>query len=666
MKPQAKLRNFLAFAGSSLLAISSAHAVDGNWNTNFAGNWSDATKWSSDPAIPGGIGSIVGINSNITNNDLTVTIDTDSRTVGHLTIGDSNNTHRFRLAASGGASLIFDNGLSDATLTETGSIADSITAPITLNSNLAINTAGTLTLSGDISGLSNGITKSGGGTLIMTGTNTYTGTTTINAGTLNLGNSTATGSLDSTALALGGGTLSYTRNDSATQTFSTTAINPGASSVSTVAGNTLALGAITRSIGGTLNVGAAGAITTSSSNVNDILGPWASFNTGAATTYATVSGGNIVGLGYTGGADGVAPGAASIVTDTTGLLNYSVNTAAGTFGADASINTLRYTAAASTLTTASSFTTNGIMNSGSGLLTISGNITIGATNEILNGVNTYTGDTTVNGGTLQIGRQQRWPAGRQRRHYAGNISIASGATLSIASNVNQTLSGIISGAGNLTKENSGTLFLGNSNTYTGKTTISPTTSAGATISIASFNSVVGGTASSSLGAPTTVANGTIDLGNAAAGRGAAIAYTGAGETTDRVINFRFNNNGSVHSISNTGAGLLKFTSAPTGSGDAQIEAASPLLAMAMASSPKGFLSTSATSPKTATAPGRSAARSAAASAPPPSSPSTPAPWPCKRKPRFTTASTPDGRPPRSTSKAAPPSRSTWIPVMSMD
>jgi autotransporter-associated beta strand protein len=223
-----------------------------------------------------------------------------------------------------------------------------------------------------------------------------------------------------------------------------------------------------------------------------------------------------------------------------------------------------------------------VVNAANGGITFSSAIGLGATDSfiktgsgtvILNGTNTFTGDTFVNQGILQVGNNTATfndsLLGGSGGIYPGNIFIGTGATFLIGSHVNQTLGGIISGDGKLIKSQSGTLTLGNSNTYTGQTTITPTNSQDATISITSFNSVVGGTVSSSLGAPTTAANGTIVLGNAGSGRRAAIIYTGAGETTDRVINFTFNNNGSRHTISNTGAGLLKFTSAAIVTGSNQ-------------------------------------------------------------------------------------------------
>jgi autotransporter-associated beta strand protein len=89
---------------------------------------------------------------------------------------------------------------------------------------------------------------------------------------------------------------------------------------------------------------------------------------------------------------------------------------------------------------------------------------------ILSGTNTYTGITTVSAGTLEIGGSGMLGNG----NYAGNISIASTSfgNLKYNSTADQTLGGVISGAGALVKDNSGALTLTNANTYAGITTVS--------------------------------------------------------------------------------------------------------------------------------------------------------------------------------------------------
>ena len=122
-----------------------------------------------------------------------------------------------------------------------------------------------------------------------------------------------------------------------------------------------------------------------------------------------------------------------------------------------------------------------------------------------------------------------------------------------------TISGVMSGAGGVTKGlNSGSpLILTGANTYSGKTSIQQ-----GTLSVASLNKVTGGSASSNLGHPTTAANGTLSIG--ATTTAGTLLYTGAGETTDRVIDLSGTTGGAI--IQNDGAGALAFTSANTASG----------------------------------------------------------------------------------------------------
>ena len=65
-----------------------------------------------------------------------------------------------------------------------GSLSSSTS--ITNNANIVFNRSDSLTVSNAISGTGN-LTQAGAGTLILTGNNGYTGTTTINAGTLQIG-----------------------------------------------------------------------------------------------------------------------------------------------------------------------------------------------------------------------------------------------------------------------------------------------------------------------------------------------------------------------------------------------------------------------------------------------------------------------------------------------
>ncbi len=142
------------------------------------------------------------------------------------------------------------------------------------------------------------------------------------------------------------------------------------------AGRQLTLsGTVTRGTGAVLNVQGAGTVvaSTMSNNATGIVGPWATFGTGANTQYLTVNGSNQL-VGYASTATTVAAiGAAPTA-------NYEVS-ALGTFGAGASFNTLRVVGTSGTI--AGAFTANGILNSGTGGLTMSGAVRIGANRELV-------------------------------------------------------------------------------------------------------------------------------------------------------------------------------------------------------------------------------------------------------------------------------------------
>lgn len=297
----------------------------------------------------------------------------------------------------------------------------------------------------------------------------------------------------------------------------------------------------------------------------------------------------------------------------------NLNALAGTAGLAYTVNAPLTLANTTTFTGAgtASFTFAGAI-SGAGGVTKSG-----ASTAIFTGANDYAGTTTVSGGILDIrdGSALGTTAGgtavttsgalllrngitvagepisltgdgsggngvlrsNGANFWNGNITVQPAATTRVASDANLftingnitlsptasdqfvlqgsgtgTINGIISGAGRLTRSTTGstTWTLNGANTYTGQTSIS-----NGALSVQSINSVAVGLrqASSNLGAPTTVAEGAINLGGSTSTGNLIYAGAGAtGETTDRVINL----NGSTGSgtITNNGTGPLVFTS----------------------------------------------------------------------------------------------------------
>ncbi|WP_051885422.1 autotransporter-associated beta strand repeat-containing protein [Lysobacter antibioticus] len=115
----------------------------------------------------------------------------------------------------------------------------------------------------------------------------------------------------------------------------------------------------------------------------------------------------------------------------------------------------------------------------------------GASTWVINGVNTYTGSTTVNGGTLRAGNTSAFGASSgavinggtldlndlnitlpSLAGTGGSVDIGTGTlTLNGAAATNTSYAGNITGSGGLTKEGASTQTLTGTNTYTGATTI---------------------------------------------------------------------------------------------------------------------------------------------------------------------------------------------------
>lgn len=228
-----------------------AHAAGGSWNVDAAGNWSSTGNWTP-AAVPGtAAGDVVNLLFNISAARI-VTIDTTSRSVGDLNIGDPTATFgAYTLAASGGAVLNLDGtGTADATIDFTGGIGNTISAPLTLVDNGVIrsNVAFVQTLSGVISGAGKTLTYNNDtngvgnpatalqGQFLVNGNNTYTGGTTISDVRVNITtNNTALGAAGSAVTIQNGGqvhastalaTINYAFNIAGNGWAETSAGNP--------------------------------------------------------------------------------------------------------------------------------------------------------------------------------------------------------------------------------------------------------------------------------------------------------------------------------------------------------------------------------------------------------------------------------------------------------
>ncbi len=574
MKPT-RLSLLRAASAMAILSSPAAHAVGGNWNVNNLGNWSLATNWSSNPTVPGtAAGDAVNLQFNITAARI-VTIDTTSRTVGDLNIGDPTATlFGYTLAASGGAVLNLDGtAATAATVDFTAAIANTISAPIALVDNgvFRSNVNAGMTLSGVISGVgktltfnndTNGAANAASsllGQFVVTGANTYSGGTSISDSRVFVGTN---------ATALGSGTVTIASGGQAMCASALTLANSfsiaGNGWVETTAGQPI--GALRLDSGAVVS----GPVTMTA---NAALGS----NVGTGTVSGVISGPfnlskrgpgriNLSGTNTYGGLTSVTNGilAATKPAAFPGFSTLHGNTvASGTTLAAFVGGAGEFTSAdVDTLRTNTDFNTGSFLgldpsNAPGGSFTYGSNITdasgvagtlglnkLGSGVLVLSGTNTYTGTTLVSAGALSIATTAALPG------YAtnGSYSVANGATLAVGNAVSdgdvttllgttnfvlgsslgfdtsagdRTSTAILAntslGALNLNKLGANSLTLTGANTYTGSTTVSAGTLVAAGGSAAAGNIVVGNsTANAVLNVPLggTMTGGTITAGTA--------------------------------------------------------------------------------------------------------------------------------------------------------
>ncbi len=457
-------------------------AVVGTWNVDADGQWTDATKWSSNPNVPHAAGDAAtfGVGSALR----TVTLPANE-TVGAITMNNANSFVIAPDAGSPGKVLTLDNGGSGATVTVSAGTANAISTPIALSDNTAINVAAadSLSVAGIVSntGAAKSLSISGAGTLALVGNNSYGPAasagfgTTINGGAIvQVGNNSALGAGDVSiptggTLQAGGAGLNLPNNIDVASGGTVTVDNNG---------NNLTLSGVINDAGGVTKIGN-GVLTLGGNNNysgnTTVSGGFLSLSSDAnlsSTPNIILNGGGLLGNGtfFLSGSHNIAIGLASGTVGT----NAFIDAASGqTFEVDGII-----------ASAGNSGTNNLIVNSGPG-----NNGTLA-----LNNANTFNGFTTVSNGTLQIMNSQALQSSTLI-YNSGTLAFNNIATatlggltgtnslaltnlnggilaLTVSNNASMTYGGNLYDAaigGSLTKFGNGTLSLIGSNAYNGGT-----------------------------------------------------------------------------------------------------------------------------------------------------------------------------------------------------
>ena len=322
-----------------------------------------------------------------------------------------------------------------------------------------------------------------GGTEILSGPNSYTGTTVVNGG----------------ALELGAATIAYNVTDNATLGFNSS--------------SAIAMSGVVSGSGGLSQLGTG---VTALSAVQTYSGP------------TTIGAGTLALAG-----SGSAIAASNGVTDN-GTLDVSAATSPAMIASLAGSGTVNLGSQSLTLTNAS--------GAFSGIIAGTGGLTLAGGTETLSGKNSFTGPTTITGGTLSLAGISNLSGSSgvidnatldvsavssigvvttaSINSLSGSGAVTLGAGTLILTNAADTFSGVISGSGNLTVSGGTEEFLAGANMYTGLTTISDGTlrlaSTGglAATSMVTDNGVLD--ISATTGGPVTLASlsgsGTVNLG----------------------------------------------------------------------------------------------------------------------------------------------------------
>jgi len=597
------VRVFSVVTAIGLMLAGSSRAADSTWVGNGAdGSWLNVNNWLGG-IIPGAVGTLTNadiatFDSAATQTTILVDLDRNLRSLVFNTATAAAFTFSGSpLHLSSGGSLTINSTVVNAQTFNSDLVLEPATNSTAGNysfTNSSTNAAARFLMAGNISGgtttegviltlggsntgsntvtgiISNGgaagglaITKSGGGNWFLSGANTYTGVTTVNAGILVVTDASALGAsgAGSGSVVNSGGSLSL----SGGITIANEAVTVNGHGVNSTgalrnsAGNNIWAGTVTLGASAgtdpslTVNaprIGSAGG----NINVSGVIQDGSAANNRVAIRSAD-SGGNPSGSVTFSGAN-TYTGTTHIVV---GALTVSSINSVTT---DVGLGTVH---SSSSNLGAPTTVANGTIYFSSGTA-VTGRLVYNGTGE------TTDRNIVLNGSTSGATLDQSGASGHLK--FLGTVSapgstgdqrktlILQGSTAGTAEIAGVISDSVLGVAGQLstsvTKTGSGTWTLSGANTYTGATTIT-----GGTLSVSSINSVVGGTASSSLGAPITQTTGTISMGTGGT-TGSTLLYTGSGEITDRVINLAGTTGGAT--LNQSGAGLLKLTSNFTATG----------------------------------------------------------------------------------------------------
>jgi autotransporter-associated beta strand protein len=294
-----------------------------------------------------------------------------NQSVGTLTLTGANTY-------TGGTDIVGPSTLQIGNGGATGSVAGNIFNNSINSSGLIFNHSGGASFAGVISGPGN-VTKLGAGTLSLTGANSYTGTTTVSAGALQIGAGGTSGSLVSNVV--DNSNLIFNRSDAATYA----GVISGTGIVTKLSANTLTLTGESTLTG----------LTTISAGILDLGGGGATGSiAGNIATNAVLQFNHSNGAFYGGDTSGT--GSVVILNGSLGFSGALNHTGGTTINAGTTLQELTSASIAGNVTNNGVLSfANGDVNTYAGVISGTGQLTVIVGTLTLTGNNTYTGVTSI-------------------------------------------------------------------------------------------------------------------------------------------------------------------------------------------------------------------------------------------------------------------------------